>query len=168
VAQVAPSPSQTSGPLWGFALLFEGSEHAVDPEAPGAIELRGRVIQGDGQPLGWPDALIEIWQGEQLARTRTDADGRFQATVAKPSAGVLPDGRALAPCLNLALFSRGLLKQLVTRVYFPDEEDANAVDPVLERVPHERRDALVARPEGDALRFDIVLQGDGETPFFQL
>lgn len=167
MAPVAPSPSQTSGPLWGFALLFQGSEQAVDPDAPGAIELRGRVIQGDGRPLAWPDALIEIWQGEQLARTRTDGEGRFAAVVAKPSAGVLPDGRALAPCLNLAVFSRGLLKQLVTRIYFPDEEDANAADPVLELVPRARRDALVARPEGDALRFDIVLQGDGETPFFQ-
>jgi protocatechuate 3,4-dioxygenase alpha subunit len=167
VAHAPASPSQTSGPLWGFALLFEGSEHAVDPGSPGAIELHGRVIQGDGQPLAWPDALIEIWQGEQLARTRTDADGRFTAVVAKPPPGVLPDGRALAPCLNLAVFARGLLKQLVTRVYFPDEQEANAVDPVLERVPAERRAALVARPEGDALRFDVVLQGDGETPFFQ-
>jgi protocatechuate 3,4-dioxygenase alpha subunit len=165
VAQV--SPSQTSGPLWGFALLFEGSEHAVDPEAPEAIALRGRVIQGDGGPLAWPDALIEIWQGEQLARTRTDADGWFSATVAKPPPGALPEGRALAPWLNLAVFARGLLKQLITRVYFPDEQEANAADPVLELVSRERRHALVARPEGDGLRFDVVLQGDGETPFFE-
>jgi protocatechuate 3,4-dioxygenase, alpha subunit len=166
VAQ-APSPSQTSGPLWGFALLFEGSENAVDPAEPGAIALHGRVIQGDGEPLAWPDALIEIWQGEQLARTRTDADGRFSAVVAKPPPGALPDGRPLAPFLNLAVFSRGLLKQLVTRVYFPDERAANDADAVLELVPAERRDALIAHPEGGGLRFDVVLQGDGETPFFQ-
>jgi protocatechuate 3,4-dioxygenase alpha subunit len=164
---LTPSPSQTSGPLWGFALLFEGSEHAVDPAAPEAIALRGRVLQGDGTPLAWPDALIEIGQGDQLARTRTDADGWFSAVVAKPPPDALPDGRTLAPCLNLAVFARGLLKQLVTRVYFPDEPVANAADPVLERVPAGRRDALVARPEGDGLRFDVVLQGDGETPFFR-
>ena len=166
MAQV-PSPSQTSGPLWGFALLFDGSENLVDPAAPDAIELRGRVMQGDGGPLAWPDGLIEIWQGEQLARTRTDAEGRFSAVVAKPPPSALPDGRPLAPFLNLAVFSRGLLKQVVTRVYFPDEQAANAADAVLQLVPAARRDALIARPDGGGLRFDVVLQGDGETPFFQ-
>jgi protocatechuate 3,4-dioxygenase alpha subunit len=164
---IGASPSQTSGPLWGFALLFEGSENAVDPSAPGAIELRGRIVDGDGVPVGWPDALVEIWQGEQLARTRTDVDGWYRAVVAKPAPDGSPDGRAPAPYLHLALFARGLLKQLVTRIYFPDEEAANAADPVLELVPQERRATLVARPDGDGLRFDVVLQGDGETAFFQ-
>jgi len=160
---IGASPSQTSGPLWGFALLFEGSENAVDPSSPGAIELRGRIVDGDGLPVGWPDALVEIWHGEQLARTRTDADGWYRAVVAKPA----PDDAATAPYLHLALFARGLLKQLVTRIYFPDEEAANAADPVLELVPQERRATLVARPDGDGLRFDVVLQGDGETAFFE-
>jgi protocatechuate 3,4-dioxygenase alpha subunit len=160
------SPSQTSGPLWGFALLFEGAENAVDPSSPGAIELRGRVVDGDGAPVGWPDALVEIWQDDQLARTRTDADGWYRAVVAKPGPQSTADGRTLAPCLHVALFARGLLKQLVTRVYFPDEQAANAADPVLERVPAEQRETLVARPDGAGLRFDLVLQGDGETAFF--
>ena len=166
MAEAAPSPSQTSGPLWGFALLFDGSEHAVDPSSRAAIELRGRVLDGDGQPVGWPDALIEIWQGEQLARTRTDAEGWYRAVVAKPEPGMAPDGRATAPFLNVSLFARGLLKQLVTRIYFPDERAANEADPVLGLVPAESRPTLVAQVDGDGLRFDVVLQGDGETAFF--
>jgi protocatechuate 3,4-dioxygenase alpha subunit len=168
VAQLGASPSQTAGPLWGFALLFEGSENLVDPSSPAAVELRGRIVDGDGVPVAWPDALVEIWQGDGLARTRTDADGWYRAVVAKPEAQVSSDGHAPAPYLHLAVFARGLLKQLVTRLYFPDEEAANAADPVLARVPEQRRQTLVARPDGDGLRFDVVLQGDGETVFFQI
>lgn len=164
--EAAPSPSQTSGPLWGFALIFDGSENAVDPSSPDAIELRGRVLDGDGLPVGWPDALIEIWQGDQLARTRTDAEGWYRAVVAKPAPQTASDGRTLAPSLHLSLFARGLLKQVVTRIFFPDEEAANVADPVLARVPAERRPTLVARPDGHGLLFDVVLQGDGETAFF--
>ena len=165
MAEVGASPSQTSGPLWGFALLFDGSENAVDPSSPQAVELRGRVLDGDGLPVAWPDALLEIWHGDQLARTRTDAEGWYRAVVAKPEPGAAPDG-VLAPHLHLSLFARGLLKQLVTRMYFPDEEAANAADPVLARVPDESRPTLVARPDGDGLRFDLILQGEGETAFF--
>ena len=84
----------------------------------------------------------------------------------KPAAEPTPEGPALAPYFNVAVFARGLLKQVVTRVYFPDEAAANASDPVLELVPAEDRELLIAVPEGDALRFDIVLQGENETPFF--
>jgi protocatechuate 3,4-dioxygenase alpha subunit len=165
VAAVGASPSQTSGPLWGFALLFDGSENAVDPSSPQAVELRGRVLDGDGLPVAWPDALLEIWHGDQLARTRTDTEGWYRAVVAKPEPVAAPDG-VLAPHLHLSLFARGLLKQLVTRMYFPDEEAANAADPVLARVPDESRPTLLARPDGDGLRFDLILQGEGETAFF--
>ena len=167
MAEVAPSPSQTSGPLWGFALLFEGSDRTVDDDAPGAVTIRGRVLDGDGRPVAWPDALIEISEGDQLARTRTDADGWWSVVVAKPEPRPAPDGGVLAPALNLMVFSRGLLKQLLTRVYFPDEAQANAADPILQRVPAESRETLVAAPDGDGLRFDVVLQGDRETAFFR-
>jgi len=163
---LTPSPSQTSGPLWGFALMFEGSDRAVDPSSPGAVTIRGRVLDGDGLPVAWPDALVEVWDSDQFARTRTDTEGWYSVVVAKPPAGVTRDGRALAPALNLAIFARGLLKQLVTRIYFPDEGEANAADPILDRVPEDARDKLVARPDGDGLRFDVILQGDGETAFF--
>jgi protocatechuate 3,4-dioxygenase alpha subunit len=167
LADVAQSPSQTSGPLWGFALLFEGSDKTVEADAPGAVRIRGRVIDGDGCPVAWPDALIEISEGDQLARTRTDAAGEWSVVVTKPEPRELPGGRTLAPSLNVMVFSRGLLKQLFTRIYFPDEEEANAADPVLEQVAAESRPTLVASPEEGGLRFDVVLQGDGETAFFE-
>lgn len=157
------SPSQTSGPMWGFALMFEGSQNAVVPTTPGAVRLKGRVIDGDGQPVSYPDAFLEVWQGELWARARTDIDGAFEFVVVKPAPAPGADG---APHLNLAVFARGLLKQIVTRVYFPDETEANAADPVLARVPEEDRHTLVARDDGDGLRFDVVLQGDNETTFF--
>jgi protocatechuate 3,4-dioxygenase alpha subunit len=100
-----------------------------------------------------------------MARGRTDDTGRYSVVVRKPAPTATPDGE-LAPHLNVAVFARGLLKQVVTRIYFPDEEAANAADPVLELVPPEDRELLVAVPEGDVLRFDIHLQGERETPFF--
>ena len=156
------------GPLYGYALMFEGSNEAVAPGSPGAVRIEGLVIDGDGVPLFWPDGYVEVWEGEQMARGRTDETGRYSVVVRKPQATPTPDGRVQAPHLNVAVFARGLLKQVVTRVYFPDEADANAADPVLELVPAEDRELLVAVPEGDVLRFDIRLQGERETPFFAI
>ena len=79
-----------------------------------------------------------------------------------------PDDRPQAPHIDLSIFARGLLNRLVTRIYFPDEGEANEADPVLSSVEPGRREALVARREDGALRFDIHLQGDRETPFFEL
>ena len=160
------SPSQTSGPLFGFALMFEGSNEAVPAGSAGAVRIDGAVIDGDGIPVYWPECFLEFWAGDQFARTRTDEDGNFTVVVRKPDAEALPDGSVQAPHLNVAVFARGLLKQALTRVYFPDEAAANDADPVLELVPEEDRHLLVARDEGEALRFDIHLQGENETPFF--
>jgi protocatechuate 3,4-dioxygenase alpha subunit len=153
------------GPLYGYALMFEGSAEAVAPDSPGAVRIEGLILDGDGVPLAWPEGYIEVWEGEQMARGRTDETGRYSVVVRKPEPTQSPDGE-LAPHLNVAVFARGLLKQVVTRIYFPDEAAANAADPVLELVPAEDRELLVAVPEGDFLRFDIHLQGDRETPFF--
>ena len=161
-----PSPSQTMGPLYGFALMFEGSSEAVAPDSPGAVRLEGLIVDGDGVPLSWPEGYIEVWEGDQWARGRTDETGRYSVLVRKPAPAPAPDGSVQAPHLNVAVFARGLLKQVLTRVYFPDEAAANAADPILELVPPEDRDLLVAVPEGDVLRFDIHLQGENETPFF--
>lgn len=161
---LVPTPSQTSGPLWGFALMFEDSQSAVDPESADAIRLEGRVYDGHG-PLAYPDCLLEVWQGEQFARSRTDEEGRFRFVVRKPDALEAPDGTQLAPHLNVSVFARGLLKQAQTRMYFPDEA-ANATDPVLELVPEGDRHTLIAREEDGVLRFDIHLQGEQETVFF--
>lgn len=160
------SPSQTSGPLWGFALMFDGSQNSIDPRAPDAVRISGRVIDGLGEPVAYPDALLEAWHGEQWARSRTDDDGAFSVVVNKPAAVSIPGGLTLAPHLHLAVFARGLLKHVLTRIYFPDEERANAADPVLQRVPEDRRKTLIARPTADGLQFDVILQGEDETTFF--
>jgi protocatechuate 3,4-dioxygenase alpha subunit len=160
------SPSQTSGPLFGFALLFDGSEEAVPPDSPGAVEITGLVLDGAGAPVNWPECFLEFWEGEQWARTRTDEQGLYRVVVRKPDPRAMGDGSVQAPHLDIVVFARGLLKQALTRVYFPDEADANAADPVLEAVPEEDRPLLVASGDGDRLRFDIHLQGENETPFF--
>jgi protocatechuate 3,4-dioxygenase alpha subunit len=154
------------GPLYGYALMFEGSHEAVAPDSPGAVAIEGLILDGDSVPLAWPEGYIEFWEGEQWARGRTDETGRYGVVVRKPSATPTGDGRIQAPHLNVAIFARGLLKQVLTRVYFPDEQAANAADPVLELVPPEDRELLVAVAQGDVLRFDIRLQGEHETPFF--
>jgi len=155
------SPSQTIGPLYGFSLMWPGSEQAADPGQPGTVRIRGRVFDGAGAVVAYPELMLELWAGDQFARTRTDPDGAFSAVLAKPPA---PAGQA--PHLNVALFSRGLLKQAQTRLYFPDEAAANAADPVLTAVPADRRPTLIARQDGGDLVFDIHLQGDQETVFF--
>ena len=160
------SPSQTSGPLFGFALIFDGCEEAVAPGSAGAVEITGVVLDGAGAPVNWPECFLEFWEGDQWARTRTDEEGLYRVIVRKPDPQPMPDGSVQAPHLNVILFARGLLKQALTRVYFPDEPDANAVDPVLEAVPEQDRELLVAVRDRDRLRFDIHLQGENETPFF--
>ena len=155
------SPSQTIGPLYGFSLMWPGSEQAADPGQPGTVRIRGRVFDGAGAMVAYPELMLELWAGDQFARTRTDPDGAFSAVLAKPAA---PTGQA--PHVNVTLFSRGLLKQAQTRLYFPDEAAANAADPVLTAVPADRRPTLIARQDGADLVFDIHLQGDQETVFF--
>ena len=128
--------------------------------------IRGVVRDGRGERVSYPDAMLELWVGDQFARTRTSPDGEYRAVLRKPAAAALPGGQPLAPWVNVTVFARGLLKQVQTRMYFPDEGRANAADPVLDLVPRRRRPALAARREDGGLRFDIRLQGPGETPFF--
>lgn len=155
------SPSQTIGPLYGFALMWPGSEFAADPADPGSIRIRGHVYDGSGAVLAYPEAMLELWTGDQFARTRTDPDGAFSAVLARP---VAPAGQA--PSVNVTVYARGLLKQAQTRLYLPEEVAANAADPVLGAVPTERRPRLIARQEGDELVFDVHLQGELESVFF--
>jgi protocatechuate 3,4-dioxygenase alpha subunit len=162
---VQPTPSQTVGPFFGFALPWEGGAEL----APGGIEIHGVVTDGDGRRV--PDALIEIWQagadgryrpGFGFGRCPTGADGRYAFTTVKPGA---VEGQA--PHIAVSVLARGLLQRLVTRIYFPDEPEANAVDPVLQSVEDaQARAALVAAEDDDGLHFDIHLQGDHETAFF--
>jgi protocatechuate 3,4-dioxygenase alpha subunit len=160
-----PTPSQTVGPFFGFALPFAGDADAVATGTGNACRIEGQVL--DGQALPVSDCLIELWHEEQFARCRTDAEGAFHFNVRKPPAATLPDGRVRAPHMNVIVFARGLLRHLVTFVYFPDEE-SNLADPVLELLEPQVRDTLIARRDGEVLRFDIRLQGAGETAFFAL
>jgi protocatechuate 3,4-dioxygenase alpha subunit len=153
----APTPSQTVGPFFGFALPFENDASAIENDA-NAIRVEGQVLDGAGERVG--DALLEASQGDQFARCRTDGEGAFHFVLHKP---VASDG---APFVNITVFARGLLRHLHTRMYFPDEDGANRVDRVLQRVDETRRPTLIARKDGDILHFDIRLQGEGETVFF--
>jgi protocatechuate 3,4-dioxygenase alpha subunit len=163
----AMTPSQTIGPLYGFSLMFGGSDRTVAADDPDAVTIEGSVIDGAGNPLCYPNAMIEVWEGDQFARTRSDRDGRYRATLRRPTAQKLPDGESLAPHFNVIVFGPGILKPLHTRVFFPDEAEANSADPILQLVPQDRRDRLVAAEgDGATLRFDIYLQGPQETVFF--
>jgi protocatechuate 3,4-dioxygenase, alpha subunit len=156
----APTPSQTVGPFFSFALPFPDDHCAVDADTPGAVRIEGQLLDGAGEPV--PDGLLEASQGDQFARSGTDPEGMFHFLVRKPEAG--PAGGA--PHLDVTIFARGLLRHLTTRMYFPDEEAANAADPALRLVDAGRRGTLVARDDGGVLRWDVRLQGSDETVFF--
>jgi protocatechuate 3,4-dioxygenase alpha subunit len=162
-----PTPAQTVGPFFHDCLL-RGDELASAVAGDGApICLRGFVYDADG--LGVPDAMLECWQGDRFTRVGTDARGAYTLTITTANRARADGSLTHAPHLSLAIFARGLLNHLFTRVYFADHA-SNAADPVLQRVPAERRPTLIAARDADqsenAFRFDIVLQGNGETVFF--
>lgn len=183
-----PTPSQTVGPYFNIGLPGVDFE-LVSPDAEGAIRLTGVVYDGEGEVL--PDALLEIWQANRagrydhpddgrddlpleegfrgFGRAETGEDGRFTFVTVKPGAVPAPGGAPQAPHVLVSVFARGLLKRVATRIYFGDEAEANEADPVLSSVEADRRETLVAAAEGDgAYRFDIHLQGAGETVFFEI
>jgi protocatechuate 3,4-dioxygenase, alpha subunit len=181
------TPSQTVGPYLTIGLLESPvTRQTVDASDPRAIVIRGVVLDGAGDPV--PDGAVETWQANSAGRyahpadtredvpledgfrgfTRCDTSdgGRFEIVTVKPGPVPWPDGGLQAPHLLVGVFARGLLKRLATRMYFPDEVEANASDPVLTRLDEAQRATLVAREEDGGLRFDIVLQGPGQTTFF--
>ena len=180
------TPSQTTGPF--VAISFERT--VVADVAPAGVSgercvIRGCVIDGDGK--GVDDAVVETWQAnahgkyahpedvrEKLlepefkgfGRVLSDKNGAFRLTTIKPGRVEGPGGGLQAPHLVVVIFMRGLLKHLVTRIYFQDDP-ANAEDPILALVPAERRPTLIARKVGDGvLEWNVVLQGERETVFF--
>jgi protocatechuate 3,4-dioxygenase, alpha subunit len=171
------TPSQTVGPFFAFGLPFEGGERLVEA---GGIWITGTVFDGAGEPVS--DALVEIWQANRHGRYRhpedtreelpledgfdgfgrcgTDEHGEFRFYTVKPGA-TAPH----APHINVIVLARGLLRHLYTRIYFPDEEEANAADPLLSSIDDPvQRQTLIA----DGLRFDIHLQGERQTAFLDI
>ena len=179
--------SQTIGPFFAIGLPWPDGPDVVPAGTTGAVLIGGQVVDGAGDPV--PDALVESWQADPdgrfahpddpsgpatsdfrgFGRCATDADGRWAVRTLKPGPLPVPGGGVEAPHLNLSVFARGLLNRLVTRVNFPDEADANAVDPLLASIADPAvRARLVAVADGDGLRFDIHLQGALETPFLAI
>jgi protocatechuate 3,4-dioxygenase, alpha subunit len=180
------TPSQTVGPYAAIGLPWAEGPQAVPEGTPGAIRVSGTVYDGAGKPV--PDHLIETWQADPEARFadlyghggpsalagfrgfarcgHEDGDGSFEILTVKPGPVPGPGESMQAPHIDVSVFARGLLARCVTRIYFGDEPEANAADPVLSRVPAQRRKTLVAARAGNGYRFDIRLQGPRETVFF--
>ncbi len=189
---LGPTPSQTVGPFFSFGLTTENSSVRciAGPQAKGErVLLTCRVLDGDGAPV--PDAMIEIWQADAngkynhpddgqdkavdpacagFGRRGTADDGSCEFETIKPGRVPGPGGVVQAPHLSLAVFARGMFKQLYTRLYFSGDP-ANHEDPVLSLVPEDRRETLMAHPDSARLgvwRFDLHLQGEDETVFFDV
>jgi protocatechuate 3,4-dioxygenase alpha subunit len=194
MTKLRQTPSQTVGPYFAYGLVPEqyGYQHGLTSIAGGdmapddvegqRIRIEGRVFDGAGNPIS--DALLEVWQADSTGRyahpsdprgsnstfkgfgrcgTGTDRLHRFRFDTIKPGAA----GHGQAPHMNAIVTMRGMLLHAFTRIYFSDETEANARDPVLNAVPAERRNTLIAtRQEGNTYRFDIHMQGDKETVFF--
>ena len=178
--------SQTIGPYLRIGLEWMQIEELAPRAVSGErVTIRGRVIDADGRPVN--DAAVEIWQANShgryaspedrqdkpleaafrgYGRSLTNEEGNFRFSTIKPGRVPGPGNSVQAPHLNVVIFMRGLLKQLMTRMYFPDDA-ANGSDPVLALVPAERRSTLIARKTGDgALEWNVILQGRDETVFF--
>ena len=179
--------SQTVGPYLKIGLFRElvGPE-LVDRSDPRAIVIRGLLLDGEGEVV--PDGMVEIWQANAAGRYSSELDpredvpledgflgfgrsstvdgGAFEFVTVKPGSVPWPHGGLQAPHLEVGIFARGLLKRIVTRMYFPNEVEANAADPVLSGLDEAARNTLIARDEGGVLQFDIRLQGPGQTTFF--
>ena len=169
------TPSQTVGPFFSFGLCEPPAAELVTRDAAGALRIHGTVFDGQGETIS--DAMIEIWQADAAGRyeagfgwgrVSTDDAGRYELVTAKPGRVPGPDNRPQAPHLELLVFARGLLKPLLTRMYFPDEAEANASDPVLCGLEPAEVETLVAQNDDGALRFDLRLQGERQTTFFAL
>ena len=155
-----PTPSQTVGPFFSLGLTGR-DQNRLEPAGGEALELRGRVLDGEGGAV--PDAVVEVWHPQGWGRCGTDAAGGYSFTFGRPR-----PGGGQAPHVTLLVFARGLLKPVMTRLYFPDERKRNDADPVLIGIEPAEREALTAVAEGGGLRFDVHLQGERQTPFFAL
>jgi len=173
-----PVPGQTVGPFFGFALPYDRGSELLPPAHPDAVRLHGTVVDGAGDPV--PDALLELWQPDSAGtvvqqhgslhrdgwtftgwgRAATDNLGHYSFTTCLPG----PTSAGAAPFFAVAVFARGLLDRLFTRVYLPEHPNL-AGDRLLSSVAAERRGTLIAAREHTGLVFDVHLQGARETVF---
>jgi protocatechuate 3,4-dioxygenase, alpha subunit len=165
----ASTPGQTVGPFFAFGLQYDGDSELIPPDHPDVVVLRGRVLDGAGEPV--PDALVELWQTDAdggvaqvpgslrrdgstftgWGRCGTDSEGRYAFTTLTPGAAFFA----------VAVFARGLMHRLLTRAYLPD----SAADPFLQDLDEDRRHTLVVTGDERGYVFDIRLQGEDETVF---
>jgi protocatechuate 3,4-dioxygenase alpha subunit len=179
--------SQTIGPYLHIGMTWLVDENLASEGVAGErVSITGRIVDADGEPV--TDAMVEIWQANShgryahpedtrdlplddrftgFGRVFTQDAGRFRFHTIKPGRVPSADGTLQAPHLNITIFMRGMLKHLFTRLYF-DGDPSNALDPVLAQVPADRRASLLAVPGDGAFHWDVVLQGDGETVFFDV
>ena len=182
--------SQTVGPYFRIGLQWLNRDNLIGAGVAGErVTIQGRVLDGDGSHV--PDAVLEIWQANAkgkyahpedtqakllepgftgYGRVPTNREGVFRFATIKPGPVPSPDGKEQAPHLLVSVFMRGLLKRLITRIYFPDEP-RNAGDYILNLVEPERRSTLIAKRIAglpDALEWNVALQGADETVFFEL
>jgi len=181
------TPSQTVGPYLHIGFDWLSATELVSPDTPGEhVLIEGQLTDAEG--IAVPDGLIEIWQADSqgvyahaedgrtqthgfqgFGRCATDTDGRFHFSTIKPGHVIGPNGVLQAPHIVVNVFARGLLKQLVTRMYFPG--DAHHEDFVLQQVPAARRDTLIAKPDSRRERcflWQIAMGGSNETVFFEI
>jgi protocatechuate 3,4-dioxygenase alpha subunit len=186
------TPSQTVGPFYSIGLTRRAMNVLASDASEGQrIHIEGRVFDGDGKPV--PDAMVEIWQANSYGRynhpddkqekpldasftgwgrSGTDENSFFHFETIKPGAVPGPGDTVQAPHVNVVVFARGMLLHAYTRIYFADEP-ANATDPVLNSIKSKRRrQTLIAIPGTEngkpVYRFDIRLQGENETVFFDV
>jgi protocatechuate 3,4-dioxygenase alpha subunit len=181
------TPSQTVGPFVHLGFDPMTVTDAATGAAGTPVTVAGRVLDGAGQPI--PDAILELWQANAAGRYEhpedrrnvpldpgfhgflrvpTAADGTYRLRTVKPGPVPGPDGAPQAPHILVCLFMRGLLRHLYTRIYFADEP-GNATDPILGLVDPARRATLIAEAEGGGTyRWDVVVQGQGETVFLDI
>ncbi|MFI7120946.1 protocatechuate 3,4-dioxygenase subunit alpha [Amycolatopsis sp. NPDC049868] len=178
------TPSQTVGPYLSIGLPWPDGPDVVPAGEPAAIRVHGRVLDGAGEPV--PDAMIETWQADAdgrfdhpddprgavasgfrgFGRCPTDTNGDYEIRTIMPGSLPGPAGGTQAPHIDVSVFARGLLHRVVTRIYFEDND--NSGDPVLASVPETRQSTLIATKTAEGYRFDIRLQGEGETVFFDV
>jgi len=181
VSPLAPTPGQTVGPFFAYALPFERDNELVAPGRADAVRLHGRVLDGHGHPV--PDALLEVWQaapdGAVLqepgslrrdgwsftgwGRASTRDDGEYAFTTLRPG----PTEPGAAPFFAMTILARGLLNRLFTRAYLPEDPAALDADRLLSSLSAERRSTLVTTPDEHGYVFDVRLQGEGETVFLR-